>query len=269
MLLLVYFTTLIQQQLLYSIKLKRVYCIGRTWQETVVTCLVVLPCSLLYREDGLWRRKFKVVPIPAMDFYRRNGSKAPLILILEIKCWWLVSVKLRTHYSRRKPSRYLLSRRLCGTELRYGRVGENTDFPLAGFKHRSTIGDRLESKMLPLSSHVFPFVQLDSFHVNAVSKRRNTGFDTHERHTQRVPGVFAARNSPEENVTMAGSQALVSPYSGLDKSSAFHTSVAKQTPPQRSQRLLKQDSTSVDGRKWICPSTSAIWATATCSLCVY
>lgn len=61
---------------------------------------------------------------------------------------------------------------------------------------------------------------------------------TQRKDTQRVPGVFAARNSPEENATMAGSQALVSPYSGLDESSAFYTSVAKQAPPQRSKLLL-------------------------------
>jgi len=48
---------------------------------------------------------------------------------------------------------------------------------------------------------------------------------------------------------MAGSQALVSPYPGPDESSAFYTSVAKQAPPQRANLLLKQDSTSVDGRK--------------------
>jgi hypothetical protein len=47
-------------------------------------------------------------------------------------------------------------------------------------------------------------------------------------------GYFVARNSPEENVIMARSQTLVSPYTGLDESSAFYTSVAKQSPPQRS-----------------------------------
>jgi hypothetical protein len=70
---------------------------------------------------------------------------------------------------------------------------------------------------------------------------------TQRKDTQRVPGLFAARNSP---ATMAESQALVSPYPGLDESSAFHTSVVKQTPPQRSKHLLKHNSlTSVDGRK--------------------
>lgn len=46
------------------------------------------------------------------------------------------------------------------TEVRSGRFGEETNFPLTGFEHRRIIGDRVESKMLQLSSHVFPFVQL-------------------------------------------------------------------------------------------------------------
>jgi len=40
-----------------------------------------------------------------------NSGFKGLILILDSRCWWLVSVTLRTHYSRRKPSRYTMSRK--------------------------------------------------------------------------------------------------------------------------------------------------------------
>jgi hypothetical protein len=87
MLLLVYFTMLIQQQKVYSIKLKGIVL---NWEETEGDrCDIFGGITLQSRVEKGWflEKKFKVVPIQAIGLYGRNGGKAPIILILESKCW--------------------------------------------------------------------------------------------------------------------------------------------------------------------------------------
>lgn len=60
---------------------------------------------------------------------------------------------------------------------------------------------------------------------------RNTGTNIAERQTQRVPGHLPPEIAQRRVRLWPDAKALASPYAGLDKSSAFNTGVAKQTPP--------------------------------------